>query len=74
MTSDINNDANSFRDVLTSASFPEEVIGSFEFPTYHGVMVPTQEDIEQVIDWLKSRELIRKDLTYNDLVTDMFVN
>jgi len=74
VTTDINNDPDEFRDVLSSASFPEEVIGSFEFPTYHGVIVPTQEDIDQVIDWLKSRQLIEKDLSYNDLVNDEFVN
>jgi len=71
--SDINKNPDAFRDVLESASFPEEVIETFEFPTYHELMVPTQEDIEQVIDWLKDRQLIEKELNYTDLVNDVFV-
>lgn len=72
VTSDINNNPDNLRDVLASASFPEEVIESFEFPTYDDVTVPTPEDITHVIDWLKSRELLKKDITYTELVDDRF--
>jgi NitT/TauT family transport system substrate-binding protein len=73
VTSDINANPENFRDVLATAHFPEEVAGTFEFPHYTGLSVPTDSDIKQVLDWMKAKEMLKKQLTYEDLVDDTFI-
>ncbi|HHW01613.1 MAG TPA: ABC transporter substrate-binding protein [Thermoanaerobacterales bacterium] len=73
VTSDINANPENFRDVLSTAHFPEEVVGTFEFPHYTGLSVPSESDIKQVMDWMKARGMLKKQLTYEELVDDTFV-
>jgi len=69
-TLDINANPENFRDVLATAHFPEEVAGTFEFPHYTELSVPAESDVKQVLDWMKAKDLLKKQLNYKDLVDD----
>lgn len=73
VTEDINSNPEKFRDVLASAHFPEEIAGNFEFPHYTKLSVPTQSDIKQVLNWIKNKALLKKQLDYKDLVDDSII-
>jgi len=73
VTADINANPENFRDVLATAHFPEEVTGIFEFPHYTKLSVPAETDIKQVLDWMKAKDLLKKQLNYKDLVDDTLI-
>lgn len=73
VTADINANPENFRDVLATAHFPKEVAGTFEFPQYTKLSVPTESDIKQVLAWMRKRGLLKKQLEYKDLVDDSVI-
>jgi NitT/TauT family transport system substrate-binding protein len=56
-------------DVLTDeAGFPEDVQGSIALPEYTPAALPSQDDFEDVISWLKQKGLIENEYGYDELV------
>lgn len=72
VTADINENPDNFREVLATANFPEEVTGTFEFPRYSGISVPSLEEVNQVLSWMSQKGLLKRDLKYEDLVDTTF--
>lgn len=70
----INENPDVFRSfIVEKAGFPELIKNSFKFVKYSPVSLPAEKDVVTVINWLKEKGLIKKDLTYDDLVTREFV-
>lgn len=59
--------------LIEKSGFPKEVKGSLILPQYKKPIVPNPKDIEDVIVWLQSRQLITKGYSYKELVDDRFV-
>ena len=53
---------------LEIANVPEELSASYPYPHYTADVLPAEEYVRQVVDWLVSRELINEEYTYEDLV------
>jgi NitT/TauT family transport system substrate-binding protein len=65
----INADPEAYRDYLVEkAAFPAAVRDTYRFVTYRGSALPEAFQIERVLRWLKARQLLEADLTFEDLV------
>jgi len=65
----INADPNSYRDYLVEkAAFPAAVRNSYRFVSYRKPTLPAAAQIEQALRWLKTRQLLEANLTFEDLV------
>ncbi|SKA87878.1 NitT/TauT family transport system substrate-binding protein [Caloramator quimbayensis] len=64
----------SYIDVLIKeAGFPEDVKGSIILPKYTKASLPSEKDVEDVIRWLKEKQLIKNEYKFNELVDGNFV-
>jgi NitT/TauT family transport system substrate-binding protein len=65
----INANPQSYREYLVEqAAFPAEVKDTYRFVTYRKPTLPDTRQIEQVIRWLKSRDLLEADVQAGDLI------
>ncbi len=70
----INRDPDSFRELLvTKGGFPAAIKETFVFPEYDQPVLPRKETVNLVLKWLDEKELIKTELSYDDLVTDQFI-
>jgi NitT/TauT family transport system substrate-binding protein len=69
----INENHDPVRDIMVDiAGFPELVRQNFDFIEYTPVKLPEQKDVDSVIEWLLSKHLIKKSITYDDMVCKGF--
>jgi len=65
----INADPNSFRTLLVDkARLPEPLKTTYAVNQYPMAAPPTQAEIEAVLAWMKTKDLLKADVTYADLV------
>lgn len=65
----INNNPESFKDlVIEKAKFPEELRPILKFPGYHQAVAPEERDIRNVMDWMKSKGLLKQNLEAGDMI------
>lgn len=65
----VNADPNSFRSLLVEkARLPKDLASTYEVNTYPTAQLPKQEQVEDVLGWMKSAGLLAKDVTYADLM------
>jgi len=65
----INADPNSFRTLLVDkARLPEPLKDTYPVNAYPKAAPPTQAEVDAVLTWMKSKELLKADVTYADLV------
>jgi NitT/TauT family transport system substrate-binding protein len=71
----INADPGAYRDYLVEkAAFPAAVRDTYRFVTYREPALPEAAQIERALRWLKTRQLLEADLTFEDLVDDRAVS
>lgn len=64
----------SYIDVLIKeAGFPETVKDSIVLPKYTKAVLPKEKDVDEVIKWLKDKQLIKNEYKYSDLVDENLV-
>lgn len=72
---DIDKNPESFRALLGEYKMvPDAVQASYPMPPFKANDVPSEAQWKDVIDWMKSRSLITKDLSYGDSVTAQFLS
>jgi len=54
--------------VIQSQGFPEGVKDSLKLPDYQKAVKPDQKIVDNVVKWLKDKELIKGDYKYQDIV------
>lgn len=54
--------------LVDAAGFPAEIRGNLSLPDYREASLPPQKEVDEVIQWLLSKELITRRLEYQDLV------
>ncbi|CQR70841.1 Putative aliphatic sulfonates-binding protein precursor [Sporomusa ovata DSM 2662] len=59
--------------VIEKAGFPPDVKGALILPKYKKATAPQQKDIDDVITWMQSRQLIQQKYQYTELVDTRFV-
>ena len=65
---EINADPESFRDFLVEkAGFPEAVRDTFRFVTFSSPQLPAPEQVDRALAWLTERNLLKADLSFDDL-------
>ncbi|MDO9556164.1 MAG: MetQ/NlpA family ABC transporter substrate-binding protein [Coriobacteriia bacterium] len=68
----INADPNVWRATLVDkARLPEPLKDSYRVNIYPKAVVPTAEQVDAVLVWMRANELLTTDLTYEDLVQEM---
>lgn len=70
----INAAPENYRDLfVTSAQLPEALSASYAVPHYRSAGVASEAEIEALLDWLSSREMLRQRLTYAEYVDTTFL-
>jgi NitT/TauT family transport system substrate-binding protein len=65
----INANPGAYRDFLVEkAAFPAEVRNAYRFVTYRKPALPTVDQIDRALAWLKNRKLLEANLTAEDLI------
>ena len=54
--------------VIEKARIPGPIKDTYKSPTFSPLQVPTEEQVTKVIDWMVSKKLLAKPLTYDELV------
>lgn len=71
---DINADPMRFADLLTEkAGVPAEVLDWYRTLSFPGLVLPTRGQVEDALDWLGEKGLLKQPLRYEDLVDGRFV-
>ncbi len=64
----INKDPNAYRGLLVEkARLPEPLKTTYEVNTYPLSQLPTEAQVKSVLDWMKQRSYLKKDVAYIDL-------
>ena len=64
----INADPNSFRALLVDkARLPQPLVDTYAVNTYPTAQLPTQDEVSSILTWMKSKSLLKTDITYADL-------
>ncbi len=60
-----------YRDLFKEKiQIPVELQETYPVPSFSSLQLPSKEDTQRVIDWLKSNKLLTEPYTYEDLVTN----
>lgn len=59
--------------IIEKGGFPQTVKGSLVLPAYKKAEAPDSKDIASVLTWLRERNLIQKNYSYEELVDNRFV-
>jgi NitT/TauT family transport system substrate-binding protein len=69
----LNNDAQSFKEIIIEkAKFPAEVKDNFSLPQYQKAVLPDEEDINNVLNWMDKKGLVKQKLEYKDMIEKGF--
>ena len=70
----INADPTKYENVLTEQKLiPAPLLGSYKFPPFPPASVPSQDQWDDVLTWMKSKGLMDKDVSYTDSVNPSFL-
>ena len=70
----INAEPQKFRSLLIDKGrVPKPVQDSFQMPVFPKAEVPTDKEVSDVVQWMKGKGLLDKDLTYDRLVTASYL-
>lgn len=67
----VNKNPERYRDLFNEKiQIPIELQKTYPVPTFSPLQLPSPEDTQRIIDWLKDKKLLTEPYTYEDLVTD----
>lgn len=71
---DINSNPDKYRELaLSKANVPENLKDSYKVPTFTPGVVPTEQEVARVQDWMVGHQLLDKVYSYKDLVSKKYV-
>jgi NitT/TauT family transport system substrate-binding protein len=59
--------------IIKTVGYPEEMRGKINLPTFRKNKLPSEEEVQSVIDWATKNDLIKKTLVPKDLMNDIGV-
>ncbi|ACV63097.1 NLPA lipoprotein [Desulfofarcimen acetoxidans DSM 771] len=67
---EINNNPESYRAMLVDkAKVPKEALGVYAMEHFPAPQLPEKKDVEQVLQWMLQKKLLKEKITYQNLVT-----
>lgn len=70
----LNEEPENYRDfIVENSRIPQPLLESYPSPTYTPGSLPTEENIERVMNWMVEKDLLEKTYSYEELVTDQFI-
>lgn len=60
--------------IIKTVGYPEDMKGQIILPEFRKNMLPSEQDIQSVIEWAKKNNLLNKELSPKDLVSNIGVN
>jgi NitT/TauT family transport system substrate-binding protein len=71
---DLNADPDKYRGVLIEQGrVPQSIQDSYKMPPFPGRGVPSEDEVKDVVAWLKAKGLIGRDIPYTDMVDPSFL-
>lgn len=65
----LNTKGDQYRDLIVQkAGFPQETRDILKFPHYQTAVIPSQEDVAGILSWMKNNGLLKKNITYQDII------
>ncbi len=65
----INHNPDEYMDmIIEKAKFPLGIKDVFQLPYYEKATLPSNQDVQNVLDWMKEKELLKQELEYDHLV------
>jgi NitT/TauT family transport system substrate-binding protein len=66
---DLNNHPEDYKELLIEqANIPELIAEDYKIQHYPQPQVPSEQDVNNILDWMKGKGLLKNDLKYQDLV------
>ncbi|KAF1085507.1 putative aliphatic sulfonates-binding protein precursor [Sporotomaculum syntrophicum] len=66
---EINNNPEQYKELLvTSINVPKQIADSYKVQHYPLPQLPVEEDVNNVITWLKNKGLLKADINYQDVI------
>ena len=70
----VNADPTKYENVLTEQKLiPAPLMGSYKFPPFPEASVPSQDQWDDALAWMKSKGLVDKDVLYSDSINPSFL-
>lgn len=70
----INGNPDQFRGLLVStAQVPEALALSYEVPVFPTVRMPFPAELSRLMDWMKSKAMLKQDIPYARIVDSRFL-
>ncbi|SHK39098.1 ABC transporter substrate-binding protein [Desulforamulus aeronauticus] len=66
---DLNNHPDQYKQLMVkNVNIPEPIAKDYSLQRYPKPQVPTEEDVNNILQWMSEKKLLKKDLKYPDLV------
>jgi len=66
---DINNDPDKYKSLLVeNINIPEQIAQNYQVQHYPEPQLPVEKDVNNVLSWLKAKNLLKSDLKYADVI------
>mgnify|MGYP004732277579 FL=1 len=66
------NDISEYEDIIISTvGYSEDMRGNIVLPEFKTNYLPAEENVQNVLDWSKEKELLTKDITAKDVMSDV---
>lgn len=59
--------------VIKEVGYPEDMKGNIKLPAFRKTTLPSEQDLEAAINWLKDKKLSKEDIKKEDLISDIAV-
>lgn len=65
----INQTPNQYKELLVkNVNIPESIVASYQVQHYSEPQLPSEKDVNEVLDWLKDKDLLKNPVEYQDFV------
>lgn len=69
---EINNHPEQYKQLMVeNVNIPEPIAKDYPMQKYPQPQVPTEEDVNNILQWMKEKDLLKNDLKYTDLVQEI---
>lgn len=72
---DLNNHPEEYKQLMVeNVNIPEPIAKDYSLQHYPAPQVPSEQDVNNILQWMKEKELLKQDLKYTDLVQEIQFN
>lgn len=72
---DLNNHPEEYKQLMVeNVNIPEPIAKDYSLQHYPAPQVPSEQDVNNILQWMKEKDLLKQDLKYTDLVQEIQFN